>query len=67
MNTLVDIVSVLVILCLLGAMLFGTRALKARKTGQNEEKKKNLKYTILFLAGYALLHILRLYLNGNLL
>lgn len=66
MKIVTDAVSVLVIICMLGAMIYATKALKAGKGQKEEEKKGNLKMAGLFFVAYALLNLLRMYLMGNL-
>ena len=66
MKIVTDVVSVLVIIVMLGAMIYATKALKARKGQKEEEKKSNLKTAGLFFMAYVLLNLLRLYLMGNL-
>ena len=65
MKVVIDFVSVLVIVCLIGAMGFATRALKRGKDGKPEEKKENMKKAGTFFIGYGLLNILRLVLERN--
>lgn len=60
MGIVLDVLSVLVIICLLGALMYATKALKAGKTDKVNEKKQNIKMAGLFLAGYALLNVVRL-------
>ena len=60
MGIVVDILSVLVIICMIGAMVFATKALRARKGQKDDEKKQNLKMAGIFFLGYALLNVLRL-------
>ena len=66
MSIVVDILSVLVIICMLGAMLSATKALKARKNQKDEEKKQNLIKAGIFFAAYGLLNVLRLLLERQL-
>ena len=66
MSIIIDILSVLVIICMIGAMLFVTKALRARKVQKDEEKKDNLKMAGIFFAAYGLLNVLRLFLEGKL-
>ena len=65
MKIVVDVVSVLTIICMLGAMIYATKALKARKGKKEEEKKGNLIKAGIFCAGYVLLNVLRMYLMGK--
>ena len=64
MKTVFDIVSVLVILCLLGAMLYVTKAIKAGRKQQTDEKKAFLRNAGFFGAGYLALNILRMFLES---
>ena len=66
MKILFDIVSVMVIICLLGAMLYASKALKAQKQHRDEEKKAHLKMIGLFAAGYVLMNVVRLFLESRL-
>ncbi len=66
MSILIDILSVLVIICMIGAMVFATKALRARKNQKDEEKKQNLKMAGIFFAGYGLLNVIRLMVEANL-
>ena len=66
MSVIVDVLSVLVVICMLGAMLFATKALRARKAQSEEEKKQNLVMAGYFFAGYALMNVLRLLAEGYL-
>ena len=42
MDILAKILQAMVIICLLGVLLYGTRALKAGKSDNKEEKKRNI-------------------------
>ena len=66
MSIFIDVLSVLVIICMIGAMLYATKALKARKADKADEKKQNLKMAGIFFVGYGLLNVLRLLLEGSL-
>lgn len=64
MSIILDILSVLVIICMLGTMLFATKALRARKAQKDEEKKQDLVRAGIFFAAYGLLNILRLMMEN---
>ena len=70
MDILLNVLSVLVIICLIGALLYFTKAMKAekeKKAGKtHEEKNQNLRMAGIFCAAYLLLNLLRLYLENNL-
>ena len=66
MKFVFDIVSVLVIICLLGAMLYASKALKAQKQHHHEQKKAHWRNTGLFVAGYLMLNVLRMFLESKL-
>lgn len=66
MGIVLDILSVLVIICMLGAMLFATKALRARKAQKDDEKKQDLVRAGIFFAAYGVLNVLRLLLEGQL-
>lgn len=66
MGIVLDILSVLVIVCMLGAMLYATKALRARKAQKDDEKKQNLVRAGIFFAAYGVLNVLRLLLEGQL-
>ena len=66
MKIVFDIISVLVILCLLGAMLYISKAIKAGRKQQSSEKKDFLKTAGFFGAGYLVLNILRMFLESQL-
>lgn len=66
MSIILDVLSVLVIICMIGAMLYATKALRARKAKQDGEKKQNLIMAGVFFAGYGLLNVIRLLVEANL-
>ena len=66
MDLIINIRSVLVLLFLMGAMLFATKAFKAAKAKNDKEKQRNLRMAGILVAVYAVLNILRLYLEGGL-
>lgn len=66
MSIVLDVLSVLVIICMIGAMLYATKALKAGKNLKHEEKKQNLIMAGVFFAGYGLLNMIRLLVEANL-
>jgi membrane-anchored protein YejM (alkaline phosphatase superfamily) len=66
METIVTLLSGLVIICLLGAMLYATKAIKARRKGNDEEKQKNLKMAGVFFFGYLAVNMIRLWAESNL-
>ncbi len=66
MGFLFDIVSVLVIICMLGAMLYVTKAIKAGRKQMVTEKKTFLKVAGYFGAGYLALNVLRMFLESKL-
>ena len=59
MDILVKILEAMVIICLLGVLLYGTRAFKAGKSDRMEEKKKNITIASCCLAAYLLFNVLR--------
>lgn len=63
MELLLQILSVVVIICLIGAMLYATRAIK-NKNDENLKKDHLRKAGLCFIA-YAVLNVLRLLLEGN--
>jgi len=70
MGILLDVLSVLVIICMIGAMIYVTKALKTRKESKASQddstKKQNLRMAGIFFTAYCLLNILRLYLESSL-
>ena len=66
METIVTLLSGLVIICLLGAMLYATKAIKARRKGHDEEKRKNLTMAGIFFVCYLAVNLLRLMVEGKL-
>ena len=60
MDTIVAIISVLVIICLMGTMLYVTRAIKAQRSNKQEEKRKNMTKAAIFVAFYLVLNVIRL-------
>lgn len=66
METIVTLLSGLVIICLLGAMLYATKVIKARRKGNDEEKQKNLKMARVFFFGYLVVNMIRLWAESNL-
>ena len=64
MGIVIDIVSVLTIICLLGAMLYATKAFKAKEDKQY--KKQSVQKAGIFFLGYCLLNVLRLMMENNL-
>ena len=70
MTIILDVLSVLVIICMIGAMLYVTKALKVRKENKaskdDSAKKQNLRTAGIFFCAYLLLNLLRLYLESNL-
>jgi hypothetical protein len=65
MTFVFDIVSILVIICLLGAMLYVSKAIKAGRKQKTDEKKAFLRTASFFGAGYIALNILRLFLESK--
>ncbi len=59
MDMLLKLISAMVIVCLLGTMLYATKALKARKSGNPEDKKKNLTLAGCCFAAYCVCNIVR--------
>ena len=66
MDFAIKVLSVLVLVFLMGAMLFATRAFKAAKAKNDQEKRENLRTAGICVAIYTVLNILRLYLEGSL-
>ena len=66
METIVTLLSGLVIICLLGAMLYATKAIKARRNGNQEEKRKNLTMAGIFFVCYLAANLIRLMVEGKL-
>ena len=67
MTLFINILSALVLACLIGVMLYVTKALRARKAGDEKETKGNLRTASFFVVGYLCLNLLRLLLEGKLL
>ena len=69
MGIVIDILSALIIICMIGAMLYVTKALKIRKENKASKddaaKKQNLRMAGVFFFAYLLLNVLRLYLESN--
>lgn len=65
METIVTLLSGLVIICLLGAMLYATKAIKARRKGNHEEKQKNLTMAGIFFVCYLAVNFIRLMVEGK--
>ena len=59
MDTVLKLISAVVIICLLGTMLYATKALKAGKSNNAEEKKKNLTLAGCCLAAYFVFNVIR--------
>lgn len=70
MSIVVDILSVLVIICMIGAMLYVTKALKVRKENKASKddsvNKQHLTKAGIFFCAYLLLNMLRMYLESTL-
>ena len=66
METIVTLLGGLVIICLLGAMLFATKAIKAQRTGKLEDKKKNLTMAGIFFLCYLAANAIRMMAESNL-
>lgn len=66
METIVTLISGLVITCLLGVMLYATKAIKARRKGNDEEKRKNLTMAGIFFVCYLAANLIRLMVEGKL-
>ena len=65
METIVTIISGLVIICLLGTMLYATKAIKAQRAKNMEERQRNLTRAGIFFVGYLLLNVIRLLAVNN--
>ena len=65
METIITIISGLVIICLLGTMLHATRAMKAQRAKNMEERQRNLTRAGIFFAAYLLLNVIRLIAANN--
>ena len=57
MDILVKILQAVVIICLLGVLLYGTRALKAGKSDNKEDKKRNITIASCCLAAYCVFNL----------
>ena len=57
MDLAVKLIQAMVIICLLGVMLYASKALKARKTGNAEEKKKNITIAGCCLTAYCVFNL----------
>ena len=66
METIVTLLSGLVIICLLGVLLYATKAIKARRKGNDEEKRKNLTMAGIFFVCYLAANLIRLMVEGKL-
>ena len=66
METVITLLSGLVIISLLGAMLYATKAIKARRKGNHEEKQKNLTMAGIFFVCYLVINLVRLMAEGKL-
>ena len=66
METIVTLISGLVIICLLGVLLYATKAIKARRKGNDEEKRKNLTMAGIFFVCYLAANLIRLMVEGKL-
>ena len=66
METIVTLLSGLVIICLLGVLLYATKAIKARRNGNQEEKQKNLTMAGIFFVCYLAVNVIRLAVEGKL-
>lgn len=66
METIVTLLSGLVIICLLGALLYATKAIKARRNGNDEEKRKHLTVAGMFFMGYLAANLIRMMAEGKL-
>ena len=63
MEMLITVISGLVIVCLLGAMLYATKAIKSQRANQPRERQKHLTMTGILFAAYLILNMVRMYLE----
>ena len=66
MDILVKILQAMVIICLLGVLLYGTRALKAGKSNNKEEKKRNITIASCCLAAYCVCNLVLWFVENKL-
>ena len=66
MEMLATVISGLVIVCLLGAMLYATKAIKAQRSNKPEERRKNLTMAGVLFAGYLFMNMVRLFVENQL-
>ena len=57
MDILLKIIQALVILCLLGVLFYGTKAVKSGKSDNKEEKKRNITIASCCLAAYCVFNL----------
>ena len=60
METIAMLFGGLEVICLMGAILYGTKVIKARQSDRQDERRKNSTKAGSFFASYLILNVIRL-------